>query len=211
MKIRNYALCAAIALASAAPAAAQITQLTSTGQITTSYVNNFETTRDSGPVTFTSGSLQLASGYSGSVTTSGVQGLASDTFPGSLTANLSSFYNAVGLNFGNDDTCCATGFSAVLTVFSGATNLGSVSVTANMNDFVDQFIGLSSVTPFDRVSITYGANTSLYTFIDDFRLGTVSNGAVPEPSTWAMMLMGFGAIGFAMRRRRTAVLAHAAA
>ena len=25
---------------------------------------------------------------------------------------------------------------------------------------------------------------------------------VPEPSTWAMMLVGFGAIGFAMRRRR---------
>ena len=27
-------------------------------------------------------------------------------------------------------------------------------------------------------------------------------GAVPEPSTWAMMLLGFGAIGFAMRRSR---------
>lgn len=27
-------------------------------------------------------------------------------------------------------------------------------------------------------------------------------GAVPEPSTWAMMLLGFGAIGFATRRRR---------
>lgn len=26
--------------------------------------------------------------------------------------------------------------------------------------------------------------------------------AVPEPATWAMMLFGFGAIGFAMRRRR---------
>lgn len=26
-------------------------------------------------------------------------------------------------------------------------------------------------------------------------------GAVPEPATWAMMLLGFGAIGFAMRRR----------
>jgi opacity protein-like surface antigen len=26
--------------------------------------------------------------------------------------------------------------------------------------------------------------------------------AVPEPSTWAMMLLGFGAIGFAARRRR---------
>ena len=27
-------------------------------------------------------------------------------------------------------------------------------------------------------------------------------GAVPEPGTWAMMLMGFGATGFAMRRRK---------
>ena len=27
-------------------------------------------------------------------------------------------------------------------------------------------------------------------------------GAVPEPATWAMMLMGFGAVGFAMRRCR---------
>jgi hypothetical protein len=28
------------------------------------------------------------------------------------------------------------------------------------------------------------------------------NGAVPEPATWAMMLLGFGAVGFAMRRRK---------
>ena len=27
-------------------------------------------------------------------------------------------------------------------------------------------------------------------------------GAVPEPSTWAMMLIGFGALGFRLRRRR---------
>lgn len=26
--------------------------------------------------------------------------------------------------------------------------------------------------------------------------------AVPEPGTWAMMLLGFGAIGFSVRRRR---------
>lgn len=43
------------------------------------------------------------------------------------------------------------------------------------------------------------------------RLGTVAvsaeTGAVPEPSSWAMMLIGFGGIGVALRRRRTAMRA----
>jgi hypothetical protein len=34
--------------------------------------------------------------------------------------------------------------------------------------------------------------------------------AVPEPATWAMMLLGFGGIGFAMRRRRQPTLAQVA-
>ena len=35
-------------------------------------------------------------------------------------------------------------------------------------------------------------------------------GAVPEPVTWAMMLLGFSAIGFSVRRRRYATLPQAA-
>jgi hypothetical protein len=34
--------------------------------------------------------------------------------------------------------------------------------------------------------------------------GTVFHPAVPEPATWAMMLVGFGGIGVSMRRRRKA-------
>jgi hypothetical protein len=44
--------------------------------------------------------------------------------------------------------------------------------------------------------------------------GTVafqSMAAVPEPGTWAMMLLGFGAIGFSMRRRRQTGFLHQAA
>jgi hypothetical protein len=33
---------------------------------------------------------------------------------------------------------------------------------------------------------------------------------VPEPSTWAMMLLGFGAVGYTMRRRRKGILPQAA-
>lgn len=38
---------------------------------------------------------------------------------------------------------------------------------------------------------------------DAFKLNSVTvESAVPEPGTWAMMLMGFGAMGFALRRGR---------
>jgi hypothetical protein len=39
---------------------------------------------------------------------------------------------------------------------------------------------------------------------------TISAAAVPEATTWAMMLLGFGAMGFAIRRRRRPVLAQLA-
>ena len=36
-------------------------------------------------------------------------------------------------------------------------------------------------------------------------LDAISVAAVPEPATWAMMLLGFGGMGLAMRQRRSAV------
>jgi len=41
--------------------------------------------------------------------------------------------------------------------------------------------------------------------IGQFRVGGISTAAepVPEPGTWALLLVGFGALGFAMRRRKT--------
>ena len=39
---------------------------------------------------------------------------------------------------------------------------------------------------------------------------SASTAAVPEPATWALMLLGFGGIGMAMRRRRRPALAQVA-
>ena len=41
------------------------------------------------------------------------------------------------------------------------------------------------------------------------RVGFTKVPAIPEPSTWAMMLLGFGSVGYAMRRRPTARFAQA--
>jgi hypothetical protein len=64
--------------------------------------------------------------------------------------------------------------------------------------------------------VTLGASSYLLT-INGNNAGAGSLGgsitirqAVPEPATWAMMLLGFGAVGFAMRRRRAPVLAQVA-
>lgn len=46
--------------------------------------------------------------------------------------------------------------------------------------------------------------------IAQFELGQSVFNPVPEPSTWAMLLAGFGAIGVALRRRRKAYRARAA-
>lgn len=35
--------------------------------------------------------------------------------------------------------------------------------------------------------------------------GTISFASVPEPATWAMMILGLGAVGFSMRRRTTKI------
>ncbi|NTZ41676.1 PEP-CTERM sorting domain-containing protein, partial [Altererythrobacter sp. SALINAS58] len=48
--------------------------------------------------------------------------------------------------------------------------------------------------------VGFSAGSDSFSHITFFNTG--STPAVPEPTTWAMMLFGFGAIGFAMRRRK---------
>ena len=51
--------------------------------------------------------------------------------------------------------------------------------------------------------------TSTFGYVTQFQTANVS-GAVPEPATWAMLLVGFGGIGFAMRRRKSKVITNVA-
>jgi hypothetical protein len=68
---------------------------------------------------------------------------------------------------------------------------GSYSI--NVSGFADNV---------SRSSAGGGAGPGTYSGSLVFAAAPDAVGAVPEPSTWAMMLFGFGAVGFAMRRRK---------
>lgn len=68
---------------------------------------------------------------------------------------------------------------------------------------VGSFFGFVSDTPF--TTITFIRNPDLISgHMDAFGMDNVTfaTGAVPEPSTWAMMIVGFAGLGLATYRRR---------
>ena len=63
----------------------------------------------------------------------------------------------------------------------------------------------NSTTYIFRTNATNFNNQGFFGIIDGSTLAGrtfAPTAAVPEPATWAMMLVGFGAVGFGMRRRR---------
>ena len=63
-------------------------------------------------------------------------------------------------------------------------------------------IGLNLTTGFAPIDLTGG----IFTFDDPVQIGTWEirvTQSVPEPSTWAMMLLGFAGIGFTAYRRKS--------
>ena len=74
---------------------------------------------------------------------------------------------------------------------------------------LDNMVGLQTFN-LNLIGLTsFGVQQILYTgALDTYHGSQVDNvvldiqSAVPEPSTWAMMLLGFGSIGYSMRRRR---------
>lgn len=117
----------------------------------------------------------------------------------SLTVN----FNAATTAFGFDwfDTDVTDSYSVQI---PGGTTFNSPPFTLSNGSVASTgFFGLVSANPFTSVIITnvlsggYISDEGMDNFITN-GAGSV-NGAVPEPATWAMMLLGFGVIGFSMR------------
>lgn len=112
----------------------------------------------------------------------------------SFTLNFDFRSTGGGLNFGSvfvgdqafDFSTSSLDFTTFSRTFSFDPSLTTVSVA---------FQGLESDTDGEGVGI------------DRIQFGPTLIAAVPEPSAWAMMIVGVGAVGAGLRRRRTARLA----
>ena len=86
---------------------------------------------------------------------------------------------------------------------------GGASCQGGGNGGVDDGMSANGAFTLDFGSTTPGT-LSLSNFHDRYQSLSVGTGSgtggwvpgVPEPATWAMMLLGFGGIGFSMRRSR---------
>lgn len=109
-------------------------------------------------------------------------------------------------------------FNNVAGTFSGSAGTGNISFGTNvLADLSLQSANLDFTQFTTSASLFTGSASNPMFTIGTFSLSggftagpatlTISRAvaAVPEPGTWAMMLLGFGAIGVAARRRRAAL------
>ena len=95
--------------------------------------------------------------------------------------------------------------SGTPTLFLIETFLGGIqtaSFSFNVDSGTGSFFGLTS-SPFDSLQVSqggFGVGTG-YAVLDNVSFGQGTMAAVPEPTTWALFVLGFGAIGGAMRAR----------
>jgi len=95
-----------------------------------------------------------------------------------------------------------TGGSIVAGVYSGGTLVPGGSASGSSNSLTMSV----NLTPSTNYTFVYSGNLTNSGNIS----GNAAFAAVPEPATWGLMLLGFGGIGMAMRRRRRPALAQVA-
>jgi hypothetical protein len=193
---------ATIALAVSAPAQASITVV---DPCSAGYVNGAIAC-----VGYVGGNL--ITGSTGSATTGAQQEMIDRLLSGPATSSTGAYAPPYSLNTGMQlGHLTELGGTATLNfgslTMSGLTVLGAHfgnNTDSNVNN-VTAFWLFDFASPTNRITLANGAGSS------NAAIFATQAAAVPEPATWAMMLVGFGAIGASMRRSRRVGARHALA
>lgn len=204
--------CAILAVSLAAPSsAATLMSLDRAGFVAASSgltVQNFDaltsgsTLFNDGFITYstTGGDPLVTSSFLTSTSPNGL-GATNIGFLGALDTLTLSFASPIGA-FGMDINTFATGGGAYRAVLNTGDDAFSIFETFP-GAGTGQFIGFVSDSPF--TSLTLSAESGFAYTVDTIRFGDrAAFGAVPEPSTWLLLLLGFFSVGAGMRRSKSA-------
>ena len=129
----------------------------------------------------------------GAASQDGIETVTSGPFSKAFTYNVG--YNAI-VGDNAPLTISDSIFGAMAFSFTSNSNTGNIIMPGSSSDYL---IIQTSATNYTAGSISF----------QDSQTATVNGfipaAAVPEPATWGLMLVGFGAIGAMTRRRRPAV------
>jgi len=120
--------------------------------------------------------------------------------PSALIMDFDALVKDISMGFGNDHPGVAQpGDVALLTIYLGAAQVGQTAVVMNINDIMDQTIGIAGIS-FDQAVLVY-ANPSyvpinLIEAVDNISF-TVSD--IPEPTT--LVMLALASAGLALRKR----------
>jgi hypothetical protein len=109
-------------------------------------------------------------------------------------------YDTLGI-YGVDATGLLTflGFTGTIMNPTGGFTVTAIGSNTNTQH---ELTFTPALTGFSRYFFTTTTNSSVPNRGDGYRLRSLTVAAVPEPATWGMLLLGFGFIGFQMRRLR---------
>jgi hypothetical protein len=224
MKHPLRATLAIAALMVAAPAAADIIQATPSDQNGTTVHN--DGTADTGAtvlgelgqgsgidVIFTgattdSSDLMLSSGQGQATVTGALDtGTSNPTDTFDITAFNVALENDAGFNW-IELSLVGTGTVSFSLLDGNGTTFTSdaagdfiFDLTNGQNKFAFQAINGQTIA-----GLSFDVANGGVSSVSQIRIAQAAATAVPEPATWGMMLVGFGAIGFAMRRKRRPAL-----
>jgi hypothetical protein len=118
---------------------------------------------------------------------------------GVLTLTLPDLFDSFGYGYAILNTFPVSN-ATTITLFSGATNVGSLSYDAVSDPFfAGGFAGIQSTIPFNNVAIAFNSTVVPAFALDNIRFTSAS--AVPEPSTMFLMLSGAAVLLLQTRRR----------
>lgn len=141
---------------------------------------------------------------------SGVSGTFSFMAQSPVTAGLVTGVNLLSAIFTNATLSGTIGGSSI--TLSGNSTSGTLTYTSDFLDFTDINTTAFSLTGNTAAAIGLASSGR----INNFRASVNGNFAsnpppviprVPEPETWAMLVLGFGLVGVAARRRKSVILA----